>query len=278
MSLLITLTPAESKRLIGRALAVHPLVRKAMKHGNILVSNGTTTGYFIQELLGIDIDICKFPSGVVTQGVQCQTPDDRIRSVFIKKGELIKNNPAIETYEELNLFFREMGAGDLYIKGANALDSSGNAGFLLAHPDGGNVMMALHKVYAQGVRFLIPMGLEKLVASVPDAQRNMQGIHEYSYTTGRGCGYVMVSNGIIIHEIEALKILTGVDAWHVASGGIGGSEGAVSLVIKGSESAEAEAVELIESIKGEPALPVWKKKCAECTFRCRYRFQSNGKQ
>ena len=37
--------------------------------------------------------------------------------------------------------------------------------------------------------------------------------------------------GVIFTEIEALHVLTGVEAMHVAAGGVGGAEGAVWLQI-----------------------------------------------
>ena len=90
MSILATLTPAESKRLIGRALCEHPLVKRAMKQGRILISNGTTTGYFVEELLQEKMDIARFACGVVTGGVQCMSPGDRIRSVYVRDGKRSK--------------------------------------------------------------------------------------------------------------------------------------------------------------------------------------------
>jgi len=273
MSILIALTPAESKRLIGRAVAIHPLVKKAMLQGNILVSNGTTTGYFIEELLGTSIEIEKFPSGLITQGVLCQTPDDRIRSMFIKNGVLQESDTSISEYDELEKQLTQITCKDVYVKGANALDIEGNAGFLLAHPNGGNIMYSLHRVYAQGANFIIPIGLEKFVASVPSAQRNMKGINDYTYTFGRGCGYVSVNNGIIINEITSLEMLTGVKATHVGSGGVGGSEGSVILVIDGTEKQEQDTIKLLNEIKGEPLIPVWKKKCGDCSYKCKFRYK-----
>lgn len=275
MSMLISLTPAESKRLIAKAVVLQPIVHKALSNGNILVSNGTTTGYFVEEACGVSMSIERFACGVITQGVLCQTPGDRIRSAFIQKGKISENNLQVSGYDELDHLLDKMSAGDVYIKGANAVDNQGNAGFLLAHPNGGNILKALHKVYAQGIRFVIPVGLEKLVASVPVAQKNMKGIQEYSYTFGRGCGYVTVNNGIIIHEIAALELLTGVSSTHVASGGVGGSEGSVVLVIEGTEQQEQATIELLRKIKGEPPVPVWRNKCKECSFKCKYRFPAN---
>ncbi len=270
MSILVTLTAAESKRLIGKAMAVHPLIKRAMEKGRILVSNGTTTGYFVEELLGEKMDIVRFACGVVTGGVQCMSPDDRIRSICIDNGKKLDNDESLGVYEELQAWIDGMGPGDVYVKGANAIDAEGNAGWLLANPKGGNILAALPAITARGVRFLIPTGLEKLVASVPEAGRHMRGIGEYDYTFGLGCGYVTVTNGIIIHEITALEMLTGAKAFHVASGGVGGSEGAVTLVIEGSAEQLEKTADLLKSIKGEPAVGQWKQSCADCSFRCWY--------
>jgi len=273
MNILVSLTPSESKRLIAKALVIHPFVQNSLKNGNILISSGTTTGFFIQELLQIPFDIEKFPSGVVTQGLLCQTPDNRIRSIMLRKGQRAPENPAISDYDELDLFVNELGGDDIYIKGANAIDREGNAGFLLAHSNGGNVLCAAPKIYAQGIHFIIPVGLEKLIASVPEAQRAMKGINQYDYTFGRGCGYTTFNNGIIIHEIAAIELLIGAKGTHVGSGGIGGSEGATIFVIDGSSAQIGETIKLLNEIKGEPPVAAWKKKCRDCTYRCKYRFK-----
>lgn len=270
MSILISLTPAESKRLIGKALAVHPLVKRAMENGRILISNGTTTGYFVEELLQEKMDIARFACGVVTGGVQCMTPGDRIRSVYVRNGQKVENDEDTEVYAELQTWVDEMGPGDVYVKGANAIDADGNAGWLLANPKGGNILTALPGIMARGIHFLVPTGLEKLVASVPEAGRHMKGLHEYDYTFGLGCGYVTVTNGIIVHEITALEILTGAKAFHVASGGVGGAEGTVTLVIEGTGEQLEKTACLLKSIKGEPAVRQWKQSCADCSFRCWY--------
>jgi hypothetical protein len=58
----------------------------------------------------------------------------------------------------------------------------------------------------------------------------------------------------VVTEAEALWELYGVDAVHVASGGVGGSEGSVVLALEGpKENIEAAMLDL-RSIKGEPAV------------------------
>lgn len=86
-------------------------------------------------------------------------------------------------------------------------------------------------------------------------------------------GRILISNGIIFNEIDALELLTGVKGWHTASGGVGGSEGNVTLVLEGSKEQTDAAFRLLKMIKGEPALKNWKRNCGECTFRCRYVYE-----
>ena len=66
---------------------------------------------------------------------------------------------------------------------------------------------------------------------------------------------VTFSTAKVITEIQAIQVLTGASATHVASGGIGGSEGAVTLVVEGEAPVLEQAFELVKSVKGEPPLP-----------------------
>ena len=44
-------TPSAGKRLIAKALANHPAIRKAVKNGTIVIVAGTTNGYVAEEIL-----------------------------------------------------------------------------------------------------------------------------------------------------------------------------------------------------------------------------------
>jgi len=76
--------------------------------------------------------------------------------------------------------------------------------------------------------------------------------------------------GLVITEIEALKILAGVEAKHIASGGVGESAGAVVIIIQGEPENVERAFALVESIKGEPTLPGFKGVCEKCRYACIY--------
>jgi hypothetical protein len=57
--------------------------------------------------------------------------------------------------------------------------------------------------------------------------------------------------GTVITEVEALRLLAGVEAIPIAAGGIGGAEGSIVLLLKGTESEVRKAIGLIERTKGE---------------------------
>jgi hypothetical protein len=44
------ITPASGKRLIGKAMAIHPEIRRALDCGTIVIVAGTTNGYVAEEI------------------------------------------------------------------------------------------------------------------------------------------------------------------------------------------------------------------------------------
>jgi len=163
---------------------------------------------------------------------------------------LVNGQPA----PELDRFsaLQRMKAGDVYIKGANALNyAAGIAGISIGHPTGGTIGGAIGSIIAKKLRLLIPVGLEKEIPL---------DIHELSALIAEPdeCLGVVHSlwpvQGIIFTEIEAFKVLCNVEAIPVGAGGIAGAEGAVRLLLYGEPEAVRQAVALAESIQGEPPL------------------------
>jgi hypothetical protein len=85
---------------------------------------------------------------------------------------------------------------------------------------------------------------------------------------GADFGMFMIPNPFVVTEIESLKILTGVNSKHVASGGVGESAGAVVIVAEGAEENVKKAISIIEEIKGEPVVPDFKGTCKTCRYQC----------
>jgi hypothetical protein len=116
---------------------------------------------------------------------------------------------------------------------------------------GGTIGMAWPIVTPRGSHLIIPVGLEKMVPSVMEAAKHT-GIYHFKYSTGLPAKLVPVPLGKVVTEIQAFAILAGVRAYHIGSGGVGGSEGSVHLALEGDEGNVEKAFDLVKSIKGEP--------------------------
>ena len=246
---IMAFTPAESKRLIGKAIAAMPEVKAALKKGRVVLNTGTTNAYVAEEILGRPVAKEYFLKGNIAFGLACTTHRS---DSWIKPFVLIDGSPVDM---EVSDVLKEFDGGDVFIKGANAVDVEGNAGVLIGSKIGGSIGAAMGVVQARGSHLIVPVGLEKLVPSVIDASRKC-GTMKLKYPVGATLGLIPIVTGTVVTEIEALRILTGVHATHVASGGMGGSEGSVVLVVEGPDDRVRTAFDLWEQIKGEPSIPV----------------------
>jgi len=248
---MLVLTPAESKRLIAKAVVAMPQVKRALEKGRVIIANGTTTAFVAEEILGRQVSKYRYAAGYIGEGKLAVTsPELRIESYVLVDGRPV-DVPAKEIIQEFE-------ADDVFIKGANAVDAEGHVGILMANDRGGTIGMAQGTLVARGCHFIVPVGLEKMVPSVIEASRK-GGILRLKYAMGLKVGLMLVVNATVVTEIQALRILAGVEATHVASGGIGGCEGAVTLAVEGTDEAVQRAFKVVEGIKGEKPVQVEKQ-------------------
>jgi hypothetical protein len=252
-------TPAESKRLIGRAVAALPQVRAALAHDLVVIAHGSTNVYVAEEILGaLPQPRGTFLSGQIFNGVMCQTePSEKGPMIVLDHGKIIPPKPTMS--EVLNA----SGPGAIVIKGANAVDPQGNAAVFCAHHGCGTIGFAYGYVCGRGVELIVPVGLEKLVPSVAAAAREL-GHDRLYYQTGFRIGMMPLVNATVVTEITAMRVLFGLEAVHVGGGGVSGSEGTIVLVATGEQAALDGAIAAIEAIKGEPPLVTMKAACATC--------------
>ncbi|RLG37057.1 MAG: hypothetical protein DRN91_06410 [Candidatus Alkanophagales archaeon] len=257
MLLQITLTPAEGKRLIAKGVARMEVVRKALKDGLVIVTQGTTNAYVAEELLqqvGIEheIDKRRFAAGVISDR-PCVVPKvERQPEIIIKNGSLYDGS--------LDDALEELSKDDVFIKGANAVDPDGVAGILLAHPKGGTIGSALGTVVARGAHFVIPVNLAKSVRfSIVEAARRIRGFQGVYKAVGMPVGLLPV-HGAVVTEIEALRLLGAEDAFQIGAGG----EGAIVLCVEGERERLDEVLELVTQIKGEPPVKTLMQDCSKC--------------
>ena len=243
---IVVLLPSESKRLIARGVLALPEVRRVLKEGLFIVSRGTTTAYIAEEILGVKLSKSNCTAGIVTDNRLAVTiPQEGLGPWVFRRGAKIE-----EPAEEI---LKQFTATDVSVKGANAIDPQGNVGVLAANDFGGTIGSIWPVLAARGSHLIVPAGLEKMIASVVEASWAC-GNKLFKYVMGTRVALMPVVSARVVTEIQALEILTGVHAVHVASGGVGGSEGAVVIALEGSDTTVKRAFELVQSVKGEPPI------------------------
>ncbi|MDH5184884.1 MAG: hypothetical protein OEX12_13460 [Gammaproteobacteria bacterium] len=225
---IVVLTSEEGKDLIGRAVARLPQVVKAKASGHLVITGGTTCRYVAKDLMGEDPGRDSFAVGWISEGELGETPAEGRGPgpIFFDEGDAQRGwpGPILEKFQ----------AGDVYIKGANAIDPAGNTGILMASPVGGTIGAALSIVYARGAELIIPISLQKLIPSIA-AIGGKLGHGKVDRVMGTKVGYmpILAEYSTVITEVEAMQHLYGLKATMVASGGIDDCVGAVSLHVAG---------------------------------------------
>lgn len=118
---------------------------------------------------------------------------------------------------------------------------------------------------------IFPAGLEKLIP-IPVRQAAIEAKQaKYEYGMGLPAGLFAYPDGKSITEIDAVKILSGAIAVPIASGGLGGAEGATTLIIKGTDKQVRDAIKFVEQSKGAKLPPLRLANCHDCSVpHCRF--------
>ena len=243
MKIETVLTVAESKRLIAKGVKELEVVKRALRDGMVTVAMGTTNTYVAEELSGQRIAKFSYTTGLTLPRVSSESPGmdiSRRPAVVFRRGKLVEGLSVDDSVGELK-------AGDVFIKGANALNYREKvAGILVGHPTGGTIGNAIGTLIARKVHLVIPVGLEKCIPfDIIELSRQIPVAAEADVTS------LFPVVGLIVTEIEALETLADVRAVEVAAGGVAGAEGSVRLQIEG-EKREIEKIEqILEGIYGE---------------------------
>jgi hypothetical protein len=245
ISAMVILNPAESRRLLAKATVALPEVRSAWDNGMIIIARGITNAFVTEELFSISVEPKAGQTvGMVCGGItNCNSGPPPSTWHVIRRGKVVQD-------ADSNVEILSFRPGDVFIKGANAIDNDGNAGIYVSSVKAGTIGMAWPILTPRGCHLIIPVSLEKLIPSVIEAAKHT-GIYHFKYSTGIPTKLVPVPLSKVITEIQAFAILVGVRAYHIGSGGVGGSEGAVHLSLEGEEQRVERAFELAKSVKGE---------------------------
>ncbi len=247
---LVTLNPAESRRLIAKAVVQLPEVKAALKKGMIILGRGVTNAYVSEELFNITVEPkAQQTVGMVVNGAtNANTSPPPCTMHVVRDGKPVEN-------ADSNVEILAFGPEDVFIKGANAIDPQGNAGIMASSVKGGTWGMFTPIITGRNSHLIIAAGLEKMVPSVMEACEH-SGIYYYKYSHGLPAKLSPAVTGKVVTEIEALAVLAGVSAFLICSGGVGGSEGAVVLSVEGDQAHVKKAFDMVNSIKGEPPVTV----------------------
>jgi hypothetical protein len=247
--LLVSLTVAESKRLIAKGLLALDEVQTAMQEGYLCITLGTTSSYLVEEILGT-YDKTRHVAGLsVKEGISILAKDRRTFDAIFHKGEYIDNKKVVDIIHEL-------GPDDVIIKSANALDRDMVPLVLLASSTGGTVGSFIGGVASKNITLIMPVGLEKCIPVSYDEIAGRFGMDDWDYSIGMPVGIIAVPEGVPFTEIEALEALFGVEAMPIAAGGVNGAEGAVTLFVEGDDEDIDDAYNYLKELKGEPPFPI----------------------
>lgn len=261
---IITLTSAESKRLIAKAISAMPSVQRAYKRGILSLQLSTSNAYIYEELTNCSIEKADYVCGYIFDAGGCvaHMPSGKTKEYYFEKGKEkyleFPNESPVKILEKM----RET---DVLIKSGNILDRNNRVGVFVGEPDGtgGEWGIALPYVMSKGVQVIVPMTLNKSVNVDLEEVMQETGIYKIDHSKTHVIAGVLPVPGQVITEIQALEILTDVQALPVAMNGVGSGEGTVTLVLKGKKRNIDEAWALISIIKGELGLQI-KPFCGTC--------------
>ncbi len=241
-------TTSMGKRLIGKAMALHPDVKDVLKEGTLVIIAGTTNGYVAEEILKSLGQAEGFSREGFRRGMpvapgakipQIDFPGD----VVISDGQWQKGKTIFDVADDLK-------TGDVVLKGANAFDTRGQAAVQIGHPKGGTILAALPSVVGRRVRLIVPVGLEKRVFE------DVNVLAQRCIALGAKGPRLFPMPGEVFTEVDAIRLMTGAEACLIAAGGVYGAEGAAWLGITGTEEQIQAAAELIKSVADEPPCKV----------------------
>lgn len=257
MKKLVCLKPSQSKRLIAILIARLPMIQEKMQKGNIFITRGTTQGYILEELIKISKSEYSFKKPNFVAGQIIPTQDHNgIGSLTVNTiswPEINFKDGEIKEVIDRVKCVQRFKKGDIIIKGGNALDYNGQVGVFLGSKTGGTIGSLLGSIKALGLKLLIPITLEKLIDGDVVELSEIMGICEIDDPGKNSLKIGMMPiSGTIMNEVTVLESIFDINVYHIGSGGVGGMEGAITLLIEGSESLIEEISNLLEKLENEP--------------------------
>lgn len=240
-SRIFVLTVAAGKRLIARGIVRDPAVQQAIERHRLVVIAGTTNGYIMEEIFQ-EFDRNGFWRGATTAPGRALPAGKRVFDCVVTKD-------GVDTSRDIFAIAPELGAGDVILKGANAVHlASGEAGVLIGSNICGTIGACTPAVVGRRVRLILPVGVEKRVEEPISALAMAANAPD---CTGPR---LFCAPGRAYTELDAFSALTGAQARILASGGVAGAEGAVYFLCESTKEQLDACASLVASVQKEPPL------------------------
>lgn len=235
-----TLTVNAGKWIIAKALSELKYVKDAIANGTLLLYGGTTVSALAEILTNEPLRLCGriTPRGTVTTFNELESTPT---TILISKGKKY-DYPGDQESKEL---LRSMGKNDVVITGANGYDIYGNALLMSGGYGLGGRNQLIAPMHTEGAKLIIAVGLEKFIPGSVIEIIKYTGRNLPIWSMGMSVGFIAVI-GEIITEIEAVKILTGIEPMVIGRGGINGAEGGSTMIAQGSEESLNKLIKLVE--------------------------------
>lgn len=242
----ITITVPQAKELIALAVLELPEVKAAQNKGKVILKAGTTVAGIAKKL---GVPPMRLGGRITPDGARAaKNQTDAPFIVVVEKGSW----RAVD--QSLSAELLASGPDDVFITGANAIDTHGVAGLFAGIEGGSTAGKAIGALWSEGIPTIVAASLEKLIpGSIIDACK-AAGRKRVNKSMGMAVGLLPIF-GKIITEKQAFEMLTGVTATVIASGGLFGAEGATTLIVEGT----AEQVNLAFSLV---------EKTSDCSLHC----------
>lgn len=246
----LVLRSVESKKLIAEAVYNMASVQKALREGVVVIHPSSTT-YFLHEMITGRAPDDGWAFGVVTRDGLCRSKaavqqlsgETKARKLWVFKNGVEANLGSLDDV------LSQMGVGDIFIKGANALDQEGRPAVLTSTPGKGGTSGKVMKYKSEkGFEVIIPVSSEKCIPSkLSKVTEYLEGEKATEFG-GLACG-VFPIDGTVVNETAALASLFGVESVVGAAGGIEGAEGGVVIYCRCSDEAKDRIISFANNLK-----------------------------
>lgn len=255
-----TLCGAECKWLIARCVKDSGLLTPYLENGRVLFKGSSTVSCLTTLMTGVPMRIC----GRVTQnGMKGPKGDSRgAHFLLFERGEIQNVDQCLEET------MQTLGPNDLFVTGANALDSFGHAALLIGSTGGGGYGTCMPFLYTEGIRTLVLSSVMKLIPGDLTAINSGISMRNCDFSYGMACSLAPVP-GEIISETQAIEAYADVKAMVFAKGGFFDADASVAIQIGGERTEVERVLFLVEAVKEIPAQwPIDADSAEECSFPC----------